>query len=269
MKTLFSFLSLFLFCTASLLFSGCEGKQQEAMVQETATSQDAAQSTAPPDEAKPTAPEHVIRQAEVKFQVKDLFESTQRVELLVSDLGATLANTTQQQTDDAKTTDFVIRVQPEKFKPLMQQLQKESIQLDVRTISTEDVGMEYVDLQARKKAKLAVEQRFLGLLKEAKNMKQVLEVEREIQLVREEIESAEARLRYLQNQTAFSTIRLSMYQVIPTHVPQEPGFGSRLLAALDTGWQLWLSVVVGLFYVWPLWLLGAGVLLYLRKRNVA
>ncbi|WP_165864983.1 DUF4349 domain-containing protein [Rufibacter latericius] len=268
MKTLSAPLSLLFILSVTFLFSGCEAKQ-ESMLNEVAATQDAAVSTGETNEAKPKTQEHVIRQAEVKFEVQDLFQSTQRVESLVSDMGATLSNTTQHQTEDTKTTDFVIRVQPEKFKPLLQQLQKESIRLDVRTISSEDVGLEYVDLEARKKAKEAVEQRFLGLLKEAKTIKQVLEVEREIQAVREQIESTEARLRYLQNQTAYSTIRLSMYQVIPVSTPQEPGFGARLFAALDTGWQLWLSLVIGFFYLWPVWLVGLGIMIYLRKSRVA
>jgi hypothetical protein len=268
MKTTFSFPSLLFFCTASLLLGACS-TSPEATVNELAVQQDTVRTPATADQAKPANQEHVIRQAEVKFQVKDLAESTHRVENVVEELGATLANTTQHQDGDNSTTDFVIRVQPENFKPLLRQLQKESVHLDVRTITSENVGMEYVDLQARKKAKLAVEQRFLGLLKEAKTIPQILEVEGQLKAIREEIESAEARLRYLQNQTSFSTIRLSMYQVIPVTVPEGPSFGTRLVEAMSTGWELWLSLVVGLFYIWPAWLVGIGIMIYLRKSRAA
>ncbi|WP_181308115.1 DUF4349 domain-containing protein [Rufibacter sp. XAAS-G3-1] len=266
MKTSFS--SLLFFCTASLLLGGCS-TDPEASMNELAAQQDTVENITVADKAKPVNQEHVIRQAEVKFQVKDLAESTQRVENLVEEMGATLAHTTQHQSEDNRTTDFVIRVQPENFKPLLRQLQKESVHLDVRTITSENLGLEYVDLQARKKAKLAVEQRFLGLLKEAKTIPQILEVEGQLLTIREEIESAEARLRYLQNQTSFSTIRLSMYQIVPVTVPEGPTFGTRLVEALNTGWQLWLSLVIGLFYIWPAWLVGFGIMIYLRKSRVA
>jgi PBP1b-binding outer membrane lipoprotein LpoB len=266
MKTTLSLLPLL--CSATLLFSGCSSNQ-EATVQDSAVQQETVAQPPAEDKAKPVNQEHIIRQAEVKFEVKDLAQSTPRVERMVEEMGATLANTTQHQTETEKTTDFVIRVQPDKFKPLLRNLQKESVHLEVRTISSEDVGMEYVDLQARKKAKLAVEQRFLGLLKEAKNIQEILEVERQIQAVREQIESAEARLRYLQNQTAYSTIRLSMYQHLPLTAPEGPSFVTRLVEALNTGWQLWLTLIIGVFYLWPMWLVGLGIMVYLRKRNVA
>ncbi|ALJ00246.1 DUF4349 domain-containing protein [Rufibacter tibetensis] len=268
MKTTFSYFSLFLFCTSTLLFSRCS-TSPEALTESAESIKAVADQRVTPAKATPETREHVIRQAEVRFQVKDLSSSTQRVENLVEEMGATLTNTTQHQSEDTKTTDFVIRVQPEKFASLLRQMQKESIHLEQRTISTEDVALEYVDLEARKKAKLAVEQRFLGLLKEAKNITQILEVERQIQAVREEIESTEARLRYLQNQTAYSTIRLSMYQIVPATAPEGPSFFTRLLEAMNTGWQLWLSLVVGLFYIWPVWLAGLGIMIYLRKRNMA
>ncbi len=273
MKTNLSLLSLPFLIAGSVLFSGCAAKES-ASVMEDSAQQATTESTpvtdnAAKDKAKSKTQDHVIRQAEVKFQVQDLSASTQRVEAKVDEMDATLANTTQHQSDDAKTTEFVIRVKPENFKPLLRQLQKESVVIDERTITTEDVGMEYVDLEARKKAKLAVEQRFMGLLKEAKNIKQILEVEREIQLVREEIESTEARLRYLQNQTSYSTIKLAMYQVIPVPVAVEPSFVTRLVEAMNTGWQLWLSLIVGLFYIWPVWCVVLGIFIFLRKRNLA
>ncbi|KAA3438640.1 DUF4349 domain-containing protein [Rufibacter hautae] len=272
MKKNLSLLSLPFLMSLSVLFSGCAAKESasvtEDAVQQVSPESAPAADNATADKSKPKQ-DRVIRQAEVKFQVQDLAASTQRVEAAVDEMDATLANTTQHQSDDAKTTKFVIRVKPENFKPLLRQLQKESVILDERTITTEDVGMEYVDLEARKKAKLAVEQRFMGLLKEAKNIKQILEVEREIQVVREEIESAEARLRFLQNQTSYSTIRLAMYQVIPAPVVEEPSFVTRLVEAMSTGWELWLSLIVGLCYIWPVWLVVLGIFIFLRKRNLA
>ncbi|WP_207431251.1 DUF4349 domain-containing protein [Sabulibacter ruber] len=268
MKTIFRHSFPLLFGASLLFFSGCQG-QQEMSVNEAAASVDSAETNVAKEQKAEGKPTHVIRQAEVKFKVENLTASTQRVETLVEHSGAILANSNQHQTDDTRTADFVIRVQPEKFLPLLQQIQKESMQLDVRTITTDDVSMEFVDLEARKKAKLAVEQRFMGLLKEAKDIQQILEVENQLRTIREEIESAEARLTYLQNQTALSTIRLSMYQVVPVTVPEEPGFFTRVLEAVSTGWELLLSLLIGCFYLWPLWLVGAGILIYLRKRSLA
>lgn len=259
--------ALFLFLCNALFWVGCSSKES-ASINELAAQTDSVEESAKAKNETPV-PKLVIRQAEVKFKVTDLEKSARRAEDLILQTGATLAQSNQQETAAAKSLEMEIKVKPGNFLPLLRQLQAESIQLDTKTISTQDVALEYVDLEARANAKLAVEQRIKGLLTGAKNIQQILEVEHQLQTIREEIESTQARLRFLQTQTALSTIRLAMYQEVPPVPSSEPGFFSRLREALDSGWQLTLSLVIGLFYLWPLWLVGLGVLLYLRKRNLA
>ncbi|MFC6999236.1 DUF4349 domain-containing protein [Rufibacter roseus] len=255
------------------LLSACSAKESSHTVESTAhapVSEDMVAKAATKNKATtdPLPQDHVIRQANVKFQVKDLETSTQRIEGMVEKLGAMLTSSTQTQNDYAQETDFVIRVKPAQFLPLLRQLQKESVQLDERSVSTEDVGLEYVDLQARLQAKRAVEQRYMGLLREAKNMEEIMKVEEQIQAIREDIERTDARLRYLQNQTAYSTIHLHIYQPLPISVPTAPSFFYRVLDAMNTGWQLMLSLIVGLFYVWPILIIGAGAYFLMRRRKL-
>ncbi|AMM51950.1 hypothetical protein TH61_13230 [Rufibacter sp. DG15C] len=95
----------------------------------------------------------VIKEADVRFQVKDMVASTQRIEAAVKQANALVSNTSQNSQEDELSTDFVIRVQPNQFQPLLDQLQKESVKLDFKNLGSDNVAMEYVDVQARIKAK--------------------------------------------------------------------------------------------------------------------
>ena len=63
-------------------------------------------------------------------------------------------------------------------------------------ISTEDVTGEVVDTRARMEAKKQMRDRYLALLKQARNMKEILEVQTEINTIQEDIESASGRVGF-------------------------------------------------------------------------
>ena len=97
-----------------------------------------------------------------------------------------------------------------------------------------DVTAEFVDVEARLASRRKLETRLLELLEDrAAELKDVLETERELARVREEIETAEGRLRYLSNQTAFSTVTLNVRQEREYVPPAEPTFGGKIAATWD------------------------------------
>src|SRR5690606_37991293 len=124
---------------------------------------------------------------------------------------------------------------------------------DNRHSRIEDVTERYYDLRTRIKNKKILEQRYLALLDKATEVKDILEIENNLNQVRIEIEGLEGQFNYLSKQVRFSTINLTFYEVLPyTFDPsQREGFGARFLSALDSGWQGFLSFLVGLTTLWP------------------
>ena len=69
-------------------------------------------------------------------------------------------------------------------------------------VSAEDVGEEYVDVQARVANAHRLEQRLIEVLAtKTGKLSDILNVERELARVREEIERMEGRMRYLRTRT--------------------------------------------------------------------
>ena len=87
-------------------------------------------------------------------------------------------------------------------------------ELNEKKITSEDVTTEVIDTRSRLEAKKQVRLRYLDLLKQAKNMEEILSVQSEINDIQEQIESAAGRIEYLQHSSSFSTIHLTFYQVL-------------------------------------------------------
>ena len=99
-----------------------------------------------------------------------------------------------------------------------------------------------------------MEERYLELLKQAKTVKDIIEVENQLRQIREEIESTQARINYINQQVSYSTINLQIYENSARQTGDQ-NLLVRILNALRNGWDLLLSFVVGLLYIWPFILL--------------
>ena len=69
------------------------------------------------------------------------------------------------------------------------------------SIESKDVSEEYVDVDARLRTQKRVEEQYLALLKEAKNVGETLEVHKQLTLVRTEIERLEGKQRLLEHRS--------------------------------------------------------------------
>jgi ribosomal protein L29 len=75
-----------------------------------------------------------------------------------------------------------------------------------RSLKSEDVTEELIDLEARLKNLRALRDRLRSYLDQAKDLKEILEVERELARVQTELESLEAKLKVLQDRVAMSEL---------------------------------------------------------------
>ena len=77
----------------------------------------------------------------------------------------------------------------------------------------EDVTLQYVDLESRKKALITEQDRLLELLEKAESVEDIISIEARLSDVRYELESMESQLRTLNNQIDYSTINLNIQEV--------------------------------------------------------
>ena len=148
-----------------------------------------------------------------------------------------------------------IRVQGDKFDSLLALLEEGVGELKVKNISAKDVTEEYVDLKIRLGNKLAVLAQYKVILQKAISIEEILEVNEKIRRLEEEIESKKGRIRFLDDRVSYSELNLRLSQKYEIVLASAPGFGSRVGEAFMSGFNGFLSFVVGLVYVWPFILL--------------
>jgi dihydrodipicolinate reductase len=88
--------------------------------------------------------------------------------------------------------------------------------LESVNVDAQDVGEEFVDVNARMDNARRLERRLIDLLAaRTGKLKDVLDVEQALARVREEIERYEGRIRYLKARTAMSTLSVTVHEPRP------------------------------------------------------
>ena len=212
----------------------------------------------------------IIKTASINLEIKDFktYNSTFRDK--IRQVGGYIAQEQQSETEYKIENTLSIKVPIDKFDEAVQLLTKDAEKLNEKRISSEDVTMEFVDTRSRLEAKKQVRLRYLDLLKQAKNMEEILNVQSEINGIQEEIESASGRIEYFSHSSSFSTINLTFYQILNPLVadPAKPSFSSKFSAAFREGWNWIQEVVIILVTLWPLVLAVVGIyVVYHRARK--
>jgi hypothetical protein len=209
----------------------------------------------------------IIKDARIGVEVVDFYEYRQRIDSVVMSLNAYISNDNLDKNDYSINSNLTIRIPSQGFDHLVNNLEKGTEKLLYKNISARDVTEEFIDIEARLTTKKEVEKRYIQLLAKAKNVKEILEVEEKLRVLREEIEAKEGRLNYLKKQVSYSTIYLNITQKLEfKYEPsKEQNFIQRLIKSLDKGWKGFVSFLIFLFRIWPVIIIGLAIFFYIRK----
>ena len=175
-----------------------------------------------PVPAAPAANRKLIYHARVRVKVADLPRANQQMDTLLRAVGAYVESVSEVREDTEWRHEMTIRVAPTRFQSMLGRLGQLGT-VESKGITTEDVTAQHADITARLASKRALEQRYLELLQKASKVADMLEIEQKMGEIREEIEATESRLRTLNDEVGYSTIRLTYYQPLSQPRPDAPG----------------------------------------------
>jgi len=205
----------------------------------------------------------IIKTARLAFETKNVEDTHKQIIQLASRYNSLVQSDNSGKDYNRIYKNLIVRVPTENFQLFIDDISKGVEYFNERDISQQDVSEEFIDLQARLKAKRVLEERYLELLKKANNVKEMLEIERELSNIREEIEAKQGRLQYLQNQVSMSTVTIDFYKTTAeTGITQS--YGQKMKNAFQGGWNGISVFFLGILYIWPLFLLAIIVVIFLR-----
>jgi len=187
----------------------------------------------------------VIRDGVASIEVDSLERAIAQVRAMAARLGGFVADASLQTgRDQVRSSSLQLKVPAARFDEAIGGLAPIG-RVETVNVTAEDVGEEYVDVAARVANSRRLEARLVALLERSVGrLSDVLAVERELARVREEIERAEGRMRYLRTRVALSTLAVTVHEPPPI-VGTSPA-ASPIGDAFVQAWRNFVAFVAGL-----------------------
>jgi hypothetical protein len=205
----------------------------------------------------------VTREGNIYFECEDILVTESFLKKEVKELKGFVSTESKNAYGDRTEKRMTIRVPSENFEILIEKVNGHAVKIDNSTTSSEDVTEQYIDVEARLKAKKELESRYTELLQQARNLEEILGLERELATVRGDIESLQGRINYLKNRISLSSLHVTFYQ----ESEKAFGFTSKLIEGMKNGWKNLQWFVIFLINLWPFFLVMAAVLFFLLRKK--
>jgi hypothetical protein len=208
----------------------------------------------------------IIKSASLRFETPDLDATYNQITSAVKKHGAQIQSDTEGKDDESIFRTIAVRIPHQHFDAFLADAGKGISYFDRKEISSQDVTEEYIDVDARLKTKKVLEARYLELLKKAAKVSEILEIEKELASVREEIESKEGQLKYLENHVSMSTVDIEFYKKTAVEGGITVSYGSKMANALKSGFNGISAFFIGLLYIWPFILILVALFFFIRRK---
>ncbi len=272
------------------LLSACDGHIKKDSAEYIAA--DTSSYVYDPDTSKIPEEPLMVRQAEMKFKVKELQEASKKISAITTKCGGEIWNSNLQTeiqntirkkiSSDSllevityrQTNEMTIRVPSKNLDSLLIKLEPLSQLLNNKKITTENVSLDYLANELKAKNMARTKNRYENKMDTRKS---TLEEYTAAEYFNTDMQNA-----VIDNQIAnlammdrvnFSTVKLSIYQdaeaykgIVANLNPDrfEPGFRSSALMAVHDGWSFILTSIIFLISIWPLYLFCIGTFLLIK-----
>jgi len=153
----------------------------------------------------------LIRNAEVELEIASFDDAIQKITALANEERGYVATTSSEKQANGKLKgQVVVKVLPENLDRFLQKIRGLG-ELKNQTLGTEDVTKAYFDTESRLKNARVMEQRLIDMLKKkSDDINDLLQVEKELGRVREQIEQMQGELKYWDSQVQFATVTIQL-----------------------------------------------------------
>lgn len=264
---------LFFLSFLFLILSGCSKSSASddkniiaSSVKMPAKAEAAYDSPPPPSNVDQPIEQKIVKEATLRFETDDLENTFTQIQKAVSANKAKIINDSEGKDYATVFRNLTIKVPSQNFDRFISDISKGVSYFEVKNISAEDVTEQFIDLTSRLKTKKKLEERYLEILKKANKVSEILEIEKQISAIREEIEAKEGQLKYLESRVSESTVTIEFYKTIAEKEGVKISYGSKLWAAVKSGFYSLSDFLIGLISIWPFVIILCILTYFIRKR---
>jgi hypothetical protein len=209
----------------------------------------------------------IIKDGRLGLLVSELEKTKSRIDILIKNHGGYYANESYNNSDWESSFNLKIRVPFTNFEKLINDIETGDGEIQYKEIEARDVTDQFIDLETRLENKRNYLIRYNDLLKQAKNVNEILEIEEKVRGLEEDIESTTGRLKYLGDLVDYSTLDLtiSRKKEFKYHPVNRDKFTERIKQSLSKGWYGFVDFLLFVIKIWPFWILVTLIIYFWRK----
>ncbi len=209
----------------------------------------------------------IIKDGRIGLKVADLEKTKTRIDTLVRSYDGYYANENFNNSDWESSYNLKIRLPFSNFEKFIAVIESGIGEVLYKGIDARDVTDQFIDLETRLETKRNYLSRYNDLLKQAKSIKEILDIEEKIRVLEEEIDSTTGRLKYLSDLVEYSTLDLtiSKRKDFKYNPVDRDKFSERLKQSLSRGWLGFVDFTLFLIKVWPFWIIVIFLTFFWRK----
>ncbi|WP_269234012.1 DUF4349 domain-containing protein [Flavobacterium flavigenum] len=210
-------------------------------------------------------PQKIIKNASLRFETNDLEKTFNQIQTAIKENKGNVQNDYQEKNYHNISRNLTVRVPSQNFDSFLKAISKGVSYFDEKNISSQNVTEEFIDLNSRLNTKRKLETRYLEILQKANKISEILEIEKQISAIREEIEAKEGRLN-LENRVSESTFTINFYKTIAEKEGVKISYGSKIWIAIKSGFFSLSEFLISIISLWPFTILFVVLVYFIRKR---
>ena len=152
----------------------------------------------------------LILTAAVALRATDPWQISDRAQAVAVALGGDVIGLSQSGSGDKRSATLTLRVPAARFNDALRQLRDLDAEVVSSNVDGKDVTDQFVDLQARLRAKQAEEQRYLALMSRADKIDDILKLDNVLAQTRTQIEQLTGQVNSIRTRTQYATISVSV-----------------------------------------------------------
>ena len=251
----------------------------DSSANESLKAEDSAEGASPESTGKElTEGRKIIRNVELHLQTKEFTNLLEKLEKEIAELGGYVEESTTNGLDpdsrDHRSARLIVRIPAEKSGSFDSFLSENSV-ITSRHVTTEDVTLQYVDMESRVKALTLEKEALEEILKKAVNVDEVISVRSQLTNVIHEIEAYQSKLRTYDNLVDYCTVSLFINEVERTAVVEKQTIWQEIGTNLKNNFEnvgkglvsIFVFLVSAIPYLIPVAVIAFVIVLSLKLRK--
>jgi len=219
-------------------------------------------------EASEQSSKYLVKTGNIRGRVDSLEDHTKTLKNLLKDQNALIESENQSRYNQSINLDLTIKVPVNNFESLMTSLAESASFLDSKSSNVIDKFKEFTDITENIKNQSLLRDKFRNILKNAKKVKDLLEIERELANVQRRIDGYKRQLNSLKDRIARSTISASFYETLPlSEQKNQISFLRQFSNSIVKGLTRTKSFFLWLISIWPFILIVMAAVYYFCKKK--